>query len=76
MGWVRAGQQKGRLCPAIIVTSINTFCDHIEKDVHIIQKSCNARAADTVADEAPIAVARDKSAVQQASQVVGDVGLR
>ena len=66
----------GRLCPTIIVTRLDTLCDHVEKCVHITQKNRDARAADTVADEAPIAVARDKSAVQQASQVVGDVGLR
>ena len=76
MGWVRAGQQKGRLCPAIIVTSINTFCDHIEKDVHIIQKSCNARAADTVADETSITVAGDKPTIQKTPEMVGDIWLR
>ena len=61
---------------AIISARLNTLCDHIEEGVYITQKDCNARAADSIADETPIAIAGDKPALQQAPQMVGDVGLR
>jgi len=68
--------KNGRLCLTIIVTRLNALCDHVEKCVHIAQKNRDARAADTIADETPIAIAGDKPALQQAPQMVGDVGLR
>lgn len=61
---------------AKIVTHLNTLCDHIEKGVNIIQKGCNARTADAVADEASVAIAGHKSAIQKTSEMVGNVWLR
>jgi hypothetical protein len=65
-----------RLSLAIVAARLNTLCDQFQKCVHIIQKSCNARAADTVADEASVAVACHKPTIQKTPEMVGNVWLR